>query len=140
VNSFDVKIQSGTATLLCRGKTHEELFINAARALASCLVDPSTVERGGFRDRIQVRATGLEPLLAAWMDQIHFLMAAQQEALCHFEIHSLTETGIDGEGEGELFDPGRHRRLGALDGFDRKRIDIRETPEGFEAEAVFYKS
>jgi SHS2 domain-containing protein len=140
VNPFDVTIHPRYVTLISRGTTMEDVFINAALALGSCVMNPATVSRGGFRDRIQAGAHNQEALLAAWLDQLFFLFSVQQEALCFFEIQSLTETAIEAEGEGELLDPGRHELRQTLAGVGSKKVEIRKTAEGFEAEVIFYKS
>ncbi len=128
---------SGVEPEIVRAATLPDLFQKAAVVWMSEFVDLTTIHPGGLRDRIRAEAPNAEALLAAWMERIHFLFASQNEVFHRFEIRKLTETVIEAEGEGELFDPGRHRLRAAAPAPTFRIHSLEQTPEGWEAKIDF---
>lgn len=120
--------------LTARGKDLPALFVDAARGLGALLVDAETVSAGGLRDRVLAEGQGREALLSNWLGQVLYLYRRQGEVLSRFHIRRLTDTAVEAEAEGELFDPGRHAVKVSVKSIGPARVV--ETSEGWTATAV----
>ncbi len=134
---FETFDHTADAGLMARGATLPELFTNAALGLMSLLVEPSTVQPGGLRDRVRAEAPDRDALLVNWLNEILFLFSVQKEVFCRFQIRSFSDTAIEAEAEGELFDPGRHGLLREIKAATFHGLKISRTTEGWEARVVF---
>jgi SHS2 domain-containing protein len=139
---FETFDHTADVGLIARGATLPELFQNAALGLSSLLVDPVSAHPCGIRDRVRAEASDLESLLVNWLNEILFLFTVQQMIFVRFDLKSLIEPSsdrkgsVEAEGEGELFDPGRHAVLREIKAATFHGLKIARTPAGWEARVV----
>ncbi len=133
---FDFFDQAKAVGLTVRGGSLPELFQNAALGLMAVAVDPETAQAGGIRERIRAEGPDREALLVNWLNQILFLFNVQQMVFCRFEIRAISETAIEAEGEGELFDPGRHAIQRAVKSASFRGLKIERTGEHWTARVI----
>ncbi len=88
------------------GKTLEEAFAGAARAMFSVMVDLAGVEP---RESVAIscEASDLELLLVRWLNALLAEADLRGMVFCDFDMR-LREGGLDGTARGERFDPERH--------------------------------
>jgi SHS2 domain-containing protein len=101
----------GAGTVSVSGVTGEELFRNAALALAGALTDPDSVVPGGLRDRLRVEAPDADALLLRWLEALLFQLRVNRLVPADVRILRLREGApwvLEAEVDGELLDPGRH--------------------------------
>lgn len=92
--------------VLGEGKTLEEAFAGAARAMFSVMVDLAGVEP---RESVAVScdATDRELLLVAWLNALLAEADLRGMVFSDFEVR-LRKGGLDGTARGERFDAARH--------------------------------
>jgi len=108
---------TGDAGIRAFGGTPAELFLNAALAMYSLLIDPSTVDNKE-KIEISIRHVSLEGLMVSWLNELVFRFDAYG-----FMAGEITVTGFSPPAEeeaetreyslnavlsGERFDPERH--------------------------------
>jgi SHS2 domain-containing protein len=91
-----------------RGRTREEAFANAGRALTSVLTDPA-----GVRETLAVyiackAAPDDETLFLDWMNALVFEMATRWAVFAHFDV-TIDAEGLKGRVLGEPVDLERHQ-------------------------------
>jgi SHS2 domain-containing protein len=94
------------------GRTREEVFANAGRALYSLIVDLDSISpRLEVAIEASASGSGAAPadLLVDWLNEILYLYDAEGWLLQDFEIRSLNDRSIAAVGHGEKFDPARHQ-------------------------------
>lgn len=122
------------------GRTLEELFINAARAMMSLACElESLVER----ESREVEATGSdhEALIYAWLAEILAVQDAEQMFFRRVEVTELRE-GPEGAGQslvrgkvyGEKYDKQRHRAGTYIKAVTMHQLRVERTPEGWRAQ------
>ena len=136
-SSYEFFNHTADVGLTARGRSLPGLFDAAGRGLMALLVDPATAHPGGIRERIRAEAPDRETLLVNWLNQILFLFSVQQMVFCRFHIRTLTDTFIEAEGEGELFDPGRHAVLREVKAATFRELDIKESSGIWQTKVVF---
>lgn len=93
---------------IARGRTHEEMFANAAVALMACGFELETFTP---RESVLIRSSGrdLESLLYNWLAEILYLSDTERWVFREVEVSKLSEHYVEGLGRGERFDKSRHR-------------------------------
>jgi len=89
------------------GRTPEEMFAQAVRALFHLMYDPRTIEPRFSRD-VEVRAEGYEYLLVDLFNEILYLFDAEKLAFADVTIEALSPQQVHARLWGEPFDPARH--------------------------------
>lgn len=89
-----------------RGRTVEEAFEGAARALAAVVVEPERV-RGETEVVLRAEAPELELLLVDWLDAVVWEISAHSFAFRDFRV-TIRGTRLEATGRGEPIDPERH--------------------------------
>lgn len=104
--SFELLEHTADIGIAARGKSLEELFGAAARALMAVISQKAPVEA---RQEKTVEVTGeeLDELLVNWLNEILFLFESGFFPAC-FEIEAAERTVLKAKVRGEAFDPGRH--------------------------------
>lgn len=85
-------------SLRVRGRSLEELFINAALGMASLVADLTQVEPAGER-HIEVEAATLSGLLVAWLNELIFYTDVEGIVFYNFTLSELREPGDPAAGE-----------------------------------------
>ena len=96
------------AEFVAYGRTMEEAFVNAARAMFGLVVDPSMVRPAEVRE-ITLTAGSLEDLLFDWLSELLYLSEVDRLVFSKFEV-KITKNGeywLNAKACGETVSP-RH--------------------------------
>lgn len=140
------------------GPRREDVFAQAARGMLALVVDEATVS-GRERYVVEVEASDLELLLAAWLNELLYFIEGRGVVFSgEFEIE-LREPPAAGPGAGdaagaacgagegaqvtlralatgEPFDPARHAVRGAVKAATLHRLAVRPVPGGWEGSVL----
>lgn len=95
---------------IARGRTHEELFENAARGLMALLLDPISIEPRET-DEITVAGIDLEECLVNWLNELLFREETRQRVYREFEVTFVGVSAMRARCRGESLDRTRHAIL-----------------------------
>ena len=89
------------------GESKAEMFANAALALESIALD---IERVEPRIAYSIAASGedIESLLINWLNEVLYYVDGRRVAMSRFQIDTLQDIAIAGQGWGEPRDAERH--------------------------------
>ena len=73
------------AEFIAYGRTLDEAFVNAARAMCALVVDPEKVKPAAVRE-IDIMADSLENLLYDWLSELLYLMDVELLVFSRFEV------------------------------------------------------
>ena len=105
---FEAVEHTADLAYIVRGRTHEELFENAARGLTAFLLDLSSIEPRETDELILV-GQDLEELLISWLNEVIFREETRQRVYSRFEVTFVGEGTLTARCHGEQLDPNRHR-------------------------------
>ncbi|MDY6836986.1 MAG: archease [Thermodesulfobacteriota bacterium] len=117
------------------GKTLQELFINAARALFHVLVSPETIEEKEKRG-VTVEAAALDELMVSWLGELLYLFDTQGLLLKGFEIKTLTENRLEATVRGETMDLRRHEIKTGIKAITYHQLYVREENGLWKAQVI----
>jgi SHS2 domain-containing protein len=119
------------------GRTKEEVFANAGRALFSLMVDLDSIRRSEDL-RIEASASGTDTdassLLVNWLSEILYLCDAEGWLLRDFEISSLDDRSIEAVAHGERFDRAQHQMKLVVKAITYHQLVLEETAHGWRAQ------
>jgi len=115
------------------GRTREELFVNAARALMSLACDPEGLEEHETRE---IAATGAdnESLLYAWLAEILAVQDAEQIFFRRTEVLKMELHRVQGRVHGEKYSKRRHRAGTYIKAITMHQLRVDQTPTGWRAQ------
>jgi len=115
------------------GRTREEVFANAGRALQNLMVDLNSIEP---REKIEIEVEGAdaESLLINWLSDILYRIDAEGWLFHDFEIRSMTGRSISAVSRGEPFDRARHLVNLQVKAITYHQLALAETPDGWRAQ------
>jgi SHS2 domain-containing protein len=115
------------------GASLEELFINAARALVSLIIDPSNIQ---LVQRMSLSAEGsdYESLLVNWLNEVLYYVDGKRIAVGAFEVSRLNRTGIECMAAGEPRDPQKHPPKLVVKAVTYHQLKLQEVGSGWLAE------
>lgn len=111
-----------------RGRTVEEAFEGAARALTAVVVDPDLV-RSETEVALRADAPDLELLLVDWLDAVVFEISAHAFAFRDFRV-TILGTRLEGVGRGERIDPARHHPAVEVKGATHTLLAVTRADDG----------
>jgi len=97
--SFEEIEHTADWAIRVRGATLADLFINAAQAMYSLVVDLSALPLSEQRI-IRVEGVSIEGMLVAWLNELLYLTEMQHLAFGRFHIETLAEPGDLAQGDG----------------------------------------
>ncbi len=112
-----------------------ELFVEAARALFSVIVDLRTVRPERER-RIEVREERKDLLLVSWLNELLFLHDTEGLLFSEFEAVEVSASRFVGKARGEVLDPERHEILLPVKAVTYHGLKVEETAKGLRAEII----
>jgi protein archease len=115
------------------GSTLPEVFENAARALATLISDPATVEPGG-EVRIEVQGADPPDLLVNWLSEILFQHDAERWLFHDFTVESLDDHAVSGIAWGEEIDQARHQTNLMVKAITYHQLSLQQTAGGWRAQ------
>jgi SHS2 domain-containing protein len=117
----------------------ESLLADAGRALFGLIVEnledvqPETAVH--IEVPRQVSPDALDYLLFDWLSELIHQFEATRTVLCEFDVRS-TGDGLTAEGRGEELDPERHRLGHEVKAVTYHELFLRQTANGWEAQAI----
>jgi SHS2 domain-containing protein len=117
------------------GESPERVFEQAALGMVSLAYDVATA-RPCERYAIRLQAPDRELLLAAWLNELLYLMEAHALVFAAFEVDHVGEQEMSAAAVGEAFDGRRHRTRGAVKGATLHDLSLRPTDRGWEAHVL----
>src|SRR3989337_3835348 len=106
---MDYEILDHTADMCLRiyGKSFDELFENAARAMMELITDRERINPSQEIE-IEVRGETKEELLVHWLQEILFLHEVKKMGFKDFRLNLISETNANGQAIGEKIDITKH--------------------------------
>ena len=106
---MDYEIINHTADVCLRvyGKSLDELFENAARAMMELITDREKINPSQEIE-IEVRGETKEELLVHWLQEILFLHEVKKMVFKDFRLNLISETHAKGKAIGEKIDINKH--------------------------------
>jgi len=106
---MDYEILDHTADACIRvyGKSFDELFENAARAMMELITDRERINPSQEIE-IEVRGETKEELLVHWLQEILFLHEVKKMVFKDFRLNLISETHAKGKAIGEKIDIDKH--------------------------------
>ena len=102
---------SSDALLEAYGRSYEEAFANAARAMLSLMLDIRRVSSRDLSDECEVEGMDLENLLYNWLECILNRFSIDGRAYSRFDVEIRGDHGhyvLKANMRGERYDPRRH--------------------------------
>lgn len=123
------------AGIVAYGTSLEEVFVNAARAMTSLIVNPETITEK-VRREIAAEGSDTEELLVAWLNEILYLFDAEGLVFRRFEITRLSEGHLQGAACGEKIDPSRHEVKAPVKAATYHQLKIERANGGFRGQVI----
>jgi SHS2 domain-containing protein len=117
------------------GKSHEDLFANAAYALFDLLTDLKKAEEK-ISKNISLTGDDPEDLLIRWLNELLFFWSTQGYLFKRFSFSRLDPTVLRGKAYGEIFDPMRHRIKLEIKAATYHQVEIRQNDDGWEGKVI----
>lgn len=135
-----------TADVMVRafGASREQVFEQAALATCSLIYDATTV-RAIERYAIELGAPDEELLLAAWLNELLFLIEARHVVFARFEVESVgggatraasPEVRLCAAAVGEIFDGRRHAVRSVVKAATLRGLSLRQVEGGWEGHVL----
>jgi SHS2 domain-containing protein len=137
-----------TADVMVRAysDTPEGVFEQAALATVSLLYDPATVQEEE-RHAVELSAPDEELLLAAWVNEVVFLVEARGLVFARFEVERIepaasgpapagSEAKLRATAVGETFDGHRHAVRSVVKAATLHGLRLRRTADGWEGQVL----
>ena len=120
----------------CTGKSREDLFANAGKALVHFFVDLETIEP---REELTIAVTGedSESLLVNWLSEILFLIDADGWLLSEFQVSLRDTHSLSATARGEPWDRSRHVPKLLVKAITYHQLEITLSPDGAWHARVF---
>ncbi len=121
------------------GKSIEEAFINAAKALFELITDTSKVARKVLKE-VKGEGVDLENALYRWLEELLILHDSEGLVFSHFELHINQEKNkvtFWGSASGEKFDPLKHEVRTEVKSVTYSLMEIRELGNCWVVRVVF---
>lgn len=115
------------------GRTRQEVFANAARALVSIIVDLDSI-RPAEEVRIELSASDAPSLLVDWLSEILYLYDAEGWLLADFRFDRLEETSLAACARGERFRRDRHGVRLLVKAITYHQLALEQTRERWRAQ------
>lgn len=113
-----------------------ELFTNAAVGLLRFMVRTER-EEAKSEVSIELSEDNREELLVAWLNEIIFYVATRNFIPQKITIGSISEYALVARVRGEPFASSKHRILTEIKAATYHELEIKNTPDGFEARVIF---
>ncbi len=117
------------------GRSKEELFENAARALISTLTDRRYLRIKETRE-VALEAPDQEALLVDWLNYLLYLFDVDGFLGRDFQVIRLTPRRLEARARGESFDPARHPEKTAVKAATYHHLAITPRDGGWQATVI----
>ncbi len=121
------------------GKTLNDAFQEAARALSEAMTDTSKI-KPVIRRKIEIEAEDLEALLYEWLEEFIYLFDSKGLVFSEFKVESIQQTEgelkLKGEACGEEFDVEKHPQRTGIKAMTYHEMKIKQSPKQTTLEFV----
>lgn len=104
---YEILDHTADACLRIYGKSFDELFENAARAMMELITDREKINPSQEIE-IEVHGENIEELLVHWLQEILFLHEVKKMVFKDFRLNLISETHAKGKAIGEKIDIDKH--------------------------------
>jgi SHS2 domain-containing protein len=118
------------------GTDPAELFVNAARAMLSLIIDSAAV-RGRDHRRIVAEGRDWPDLMVNWLREVLYLWNGEELLADRIRIEHISEGCLDADLTVQPFDPQRHAVAAEIKAVTYHRISVRQALTGWEATIIF---
>ncbi|HQD24941.1 MULTISPECIES: archease [Methanoculleus] len=132
--SFEELEHTADVQMRVRGRTINELFADAGRAMFQIMYGPC-IDRGVTRE-ISLEADNLEALLIDYLSELLFITEVEGTVFCTFDV-DVQGTRLTATARGEPFDPKRHSGGTIVKGISYFGLEIVKEEEGYVVEIIF---
>ena len=135
MKDFEIVDHTADIGIIAHGADLEEMFVNAARAMFSLIIDLNNIDETTCYN---TKASGgdWEDLLVTWLNELLYLFDSQLIIFKRFKITSLTHTQLKAKGYGERADPSRHKLKMGIKAATYHMLKV-ERDDGFKAQILF---
>jgi SHS2 domain-containing protein len=118
------------------GRTPEEAFANAARAMFSIMTDDLADVAPGEAVAIEAQGFDRESLLVDWLNRLLTQSAINRMLFAEFEVRFEGEDRLRGEARGEGYDPRQHREGVEVKGATFSQLEVSERDGIWTAQCI----
>jgi protein archease len=115
------------------GRTREEVFVNAARALTDLMVDLEAI-RPAQEVAIEVSSSSAANLLVDWLSEVLYRYDAEGWLFRDFAVTRLGDQALIAAARGEKFDPARHQIKLLVKAVTYHQLVLENTTDGWRAQ------
>lgn len=142
---YELEEHTADVALRAWGETSRDVFEQAARAMVGLMYDAAAVTPQEER-RIELAAPDMELLLAAWLNELLYLLEAESFLGCEFRVEELRADEVDAQpsggvrlraavvGETDL--TGRHKARAAVKAATLHDLFVRPAGTGWEGHVL----
>ncbi|MDZ7374835.1 MAG: archease [candidate division KSB1 bacterium] len=136
---FEIIEHTGDVGVRVWGRTKEELFENAGRAMFCLLLRNADRVQPRFRRCIAVRANALDELMVNWLSELNFNFCTENEVYREFKVLEIDDQFLRAEAHGETFNPEVHEAKIEIKAvtFHQVYVGPRRDGPGWEANVIF---
>ncbi|MBI5396192.1 MAG: archease [Verrucomicrobia bacterium] len=117
------------------GRTLEELFANAARALYEAQGRFATKERAVFK--VELEAADTAELLVHWLAELLFLFNARQLYFDHFRLQITDGRKLVAQMDGGPVDFSQSEASEEIKAVTYHQLEVKQVPDGWMATVIF---
>jgi SHS2 domain-containing protein len=126
MNGYEFFEHTADVGIIARGKTIEEAFENAAKAVFEIMTDTSKIEAKECRD-ISTFGYDLENLLYKWIEELLYYHDTETLVFTEFQVRIDKENmTLTGKACGEKFDPNKHEKRTVVKAMTYHMMEIRQ--------------
>ena len=117
------------------GRTLEELFINAARALYEVQGRFDLADRRMLK--VELTATSLDELFVLWLSELLFHLSADGVCFTHFRLQFTGEQKLTVQMEGGAVDFNHSEVFEEVKAVTYHQLSVKQTADGWMATVIF---
>lgn len=121
--------------LRIRAADLDTLFVDAARALFSTVIEDLTAVEPRQQVDIELAGDELDLLLFDWLKELLYRFDAEQLVFCRFAAH-VAKDKLNGTAWGESLDRARHVLEHEVKAITYHGLKVERTPDGWVAEVI----
>ncbi len=133
---FEVLDHTADIGIVAYGATIKQLFANAALGLFDLITDTSSIEPK-IEHQIEMHDSDNESLLVAWLNELIYLLDAEQLLFKNFEIKTLSKGHLKATCKGEKFDSTKHRIKREVKAATYYMMKITADRHGYKTSIIF---
>jgi SHS2 domain-containing protein len=135
VNMYETFEHTADLGLRIRARDLDTLFVEAALALFSVIVEDLSSVQPRQELKVQIPGEDREYLLFDWLKELLYHFDSEHLLLSRFEVH-VSDTGLSGTAWGEPLDRKRHTLDHEVKAITYHGLRVEQTSEGWLAEVI----